>query len=154
MILRTIVIAISVFALDQLSKFLLIDFMASLSARYYEMTSWFNLVMVWNYGVSFGMFSAHDARWFLIFASLAICIMLGIWSAKTRNPLQAYAYGLVIGGALGNVCDRIMHGAVADFFDLHIMGHHWPAFNVADMAVVTGVTMLLWCELRKGKAAE
>lgn len=110
-----------------------------------EITGLFNLVLIWNTGVSFGMF-ANDggaARWILIGVALAIVLALSIWLRWADTRLMAVSLGLVIGGALGNVVDRILYGAVVDFLDFHAMGYHWPAFNVADAAIVIGVGLLV-----------
>lgn len=110
-----------------------------------EMTSFFNLVMAWNTGVSFSLFSGQGAYmpWILIVVALVITSIFIFWMYKTNHTLYGISYALVIGGALGNVIDRIRFGAVIDFLDFHALGYHWPAFNVADMAVVSGVALLI-----------
>ncbi|ACJ00937.1 signal peptidase II [Rhodospirillum centenum] len=110
-----------------------------------EVTSFFNLVMAWNRGVSFGLFS-HEAEFMpyvLIGVALAISAVLVLWLRRTDRAFQAASIGLVIGGALGNVIDRLRFGAVADFLDFHLSGWHWPAFNVADSAIVVGVALIV-----------
>lgn len=110
-----------------------------------EVTGFFNLVMAWNRGVSFGMF-AHEAAimpYVLIAVALAITAFLVVWLRRTDRVFQAVCIGLVIGGALGNVIDRFRFGAVADFLDFHVAGWHWPAFNVADSCIVVGVVLLV-----------
>ena len=110
-----------------------------------EVTSFFNLVTVWNRGVSFGLFS-NDSQmgpWLLSAMALAISIALVIWLRKAETRWLATALGLVIGGAIGNVIDRMRLGAVYDFLDFHAFGYHWPAFNVADMTIFIGVGLLL-----------
>lgn len=110
-----------------------------------EVTGFFNLVMVWNYGVSFGLFAEHGdaARWILIAVALAISTGLAVWLWRTDRLGIALIAGLVIGGALGNIVDRLRFGAVADFLDVHAFGYHWPAFNVADAAISVGVVLLV-----------
>jgi signal peptidase II len=133
-----------VLALDQASKWWIV---ASVMAppREIALTPFFNLVMVWNRGVTFGLFGgAPDAaRWLLVGLSLAIVAVLGVWLARTPRPWVAIALGAVIGGAIGNVIDRLRYGAVADFLDFHVAGWHWPAFNLADSAIVVGVGILM-----------
>lgn len=110
-----------------------------------EITSFFNLVMAWNRGVSFGLF-AHEADFMpyvLIGLALAISTVLGVWLRRTDRAFHAASIGLVIGGALGNVIDRLRFGAVTDFLDFHVAGWHWPAFNVADSAIVVGVALIV-----------
>nr|WP_114395433.1 signal peptidase II [Oleisolibacter albus] len=110
-----------------------------------QITGFFNLVMAWNRGVSFGLF-AHEADFMpyvLIAMALVISAVLVVWLQRTQQLFQAVSIGLVIGGALGNVIDRVRFGAVADFLDFHIAGWHWPAFNVADSCIVVGVVLLV-----------
>jgi len=110
-----------------------------------EVTGFFNLVMAWNRGVSFGLF-AHEADvmpYVLIAVALAITGFLVVWLRRTDRVFQAVCIGLVIGGAIGNVIDRFRFGAVADFLDVHAAGWHWPAFNIADSCIVVGVLLLV-----------
>jgi signal peptidase II len=129
---------------DQASKEKLLDLLDFGQRPVIEITSFFNLAMVWNRGVSFGMFARHDQPLLLIFISLFICVFLLRWLLKCEERMVALALGLVIGGALGNVIDRIRFGAVADFFDFHLFGYHWPAFNIADASIFIGVVVLCW----------
>jgi signal peptidase II len=82
-------------------------------------------------------------RWALVALTLAIVAVLAVWLARTAQAGLAAALGAVIGGALGNVMDRLIHGAVADFLDFHAFGWHWPAFNLADAAIVCGIGWLI-----------
>ena len=104
-----------------------------------------NIVMVWNDGISFGMFQDGSITTVLILSGIALAIVLFffIWLLNTTSLLQGLALSLVIGGALGNIVDRVRFGAVIDFIDLHIEDWHWPAFNVADASVCIGVVILL-----------
>ncbi|MBI1300834.1 MAG: signal peptidase II [Alphaproteobacteria bacterium] len=110
-----------------------------------EVTSFFNLVMAWNTGVSFSILSGQGdyMPWVLIGVALLITAIFVFWLYRANNILYGVSYALVIGGAMGNVIDRARFGAVIDFLDFHAMGYHWPAFNVADMAVVSGVALLI-----------
>jgi signal peptidase II len=104
-----------------------------------------DLMMAWNSGVSFSLLSAHS-RWGVValalFAAIAIGA-LGTWMWRSTRPALATGLGLVIGGALGNLLDRIFHGKVADFFDLHAFGHEFFVCNVADVMISLGVVVLL-----------
>ncbi|WP_430395480.1 signal peptidase II [Ferrovibrio sp.] len=139
-----LVIAALIVISDQLSKPFLLDLMEK-NPGGIEVTPFFNLVMVWNRGVSFGMFSGagDERRWILIAAAAAVTVWLLIWLWRGPARLVTVALGLVVGGALGNIGDRLRFGAVADFFDFHAFGWHWPAFNIADCAIVVGVCLLL-----------
>lgn len=103
-----------------------------------------NLVMVWNRGVSFGLLSGagDDNPYVLVALASAIGIGLLFWLARVRDGWIAAALAAIIGGAVANVHDRLRFGAVADFIDLHVAGYHWPAFNLADSAIVVGAVML------------
>jgi len=131
--------------LDQLSKNWVLLSYGGVSRSIAEITSFFNLVMVWNRGVSFGMFSEHP-EWMpiiLTVVALGITAILIGWLWKAENKTTTIALSLVIGGAIGNVIDRVRFGAVVDFLDFHAFGYHWPAFNVADAAIFIGVVLLL-----------
>lgn len=114
-----------------------------------EITSFFNLVMVWNKGVSFGMFSTnHDFMPFVLMGfALLLCGVFCVWLWRATSTLVIASLSLIIAGAISNVWDRIRFGAVADFLDLHIGGWHWPAFNIADSCIVIGVAGLAFYTL-------
>lgn len=129
--------------LDQGTKALALDAAPALS-RGVEILPVLDLVLVRNRGVSFGMFGAGMVPWWaLTLVALVIVGWLAAWLWRTESRVLAVALGLVIGGALGNVVDRWWHGAVTDFIDLHAGGWHWPAFNLADVAIVSGIAVLL-----------
>lgn len=104
-----------------------------------------DLTMVWNRGVTFGMFSGEGAWNHVILAVLALGIAAFLlrWMARAENRLTAIALGAVVGGAIGNVIDRFRFGAVVDFVDAHAWGWHWYVFNLADAAIVCGVIALV-----------
>lgn len=110
-----------------------------------EVFPFFNVVMVWNRGVSFGMFNSMGAfmPFILILVALFIAGLFLKWLLETKDPFQGVCHAFIIGGAIGNVIDRIRFLAVIDFLDFHAFGYHWPAFNVADMAVCIGVGLLI-----------
>jgi len=113
--------------------------------RMIEVTPFFNLVAVWNSGVSFGLFAGQSEIVPYILAGFAVLvtIALTVWMFRAEGRLLAIALSLVIGGAVGNVIDRLRFHAVVDFIDLHAAGIHWPAFNLADSAITIGVGLLL-----------
>ncbi len=130
--------------LDQLSKWVVLTQVMA-PPRVNDGASFFNLVLVGNRGVSFGLF-ASDSAWvqpaFAAFA-VSIAVFLGVWLYRAENRFLAIALGLVIGGAIGNAIDRLWHGAVIDFLDFHVAGYHWPAFNIADSAITVGVIFIV-----------
>jgi signal peptidase II len=105
-----------------------------------------DLVMVWNYGISYGLFQQDSdlGRWLLIGVKSLIVIGLFIWLWRSSCRLTTLGLGLVIGGALGNMLDRLLYGAVADFFHFHIGSFSWYVFNLADVWIVAGVMVLLY----------
>ncbi len=135
-------IAVLVIVLDQISKPLMRDW---LSGGDIELTSFLSLVSAWNRGVGFSLLTMNLASGPYILSALALAIagVLLIWLFRTARAIPALALGLIIGGALGNVVDRLRLGAVFDFIDVHLAGYHWPAFNLADSALSIGVVMLI-----------
>jgi signal peptidase II len=135
---------VAVIAADQLSKWWLYEYLVAEGRRLIELLPFVNLVAVWNYGVSFGMFNngSAAASWIFIIVAALIVAVLAVWLYRAGRAVPAAALGLVIGGAIGNVLDRIRFGAVFDFLDVHVAGWHWPAFNVADSAISIGVAVL------------
>jgi signal peptidase II len=130
--------------IDQLHKFYMLEIYQIDKKSFVEVTDFFNLVMVWNRGISFGMFhgAENSNYFFMVFTSL-IVILLFYFIKKSESKLEAISFGMIIGGALGNLTDRILRGAVADFFDFHIAENHWPAFNIADSCVFCGAALLI-----------
>jgi signal peptidase II len=141
-----LLLAAGILALDQAVKYVMYVYLILGFRPSVEVTPFFNLVVVWNYGVSFGMFNTGSSEAAYLFVGLALAIVgaLGAWLARAENGLIRVGLGLVIGGAIGNVVDRLNYGAVFDFFDFHAFGWHWPAFNVADAAITCGVACLFW----------
>ena len=145
---RGLAIAAVVLVLDQLTKWALLEWMASRppGERFFSVTPFFDIVLVWNRGVSFGMFNNAEGGFNAIaFSVLAAVVIVGliVWLRRVTQPIVVGGIGLVIGGAIGNVIDRLRFGAVVDFLDFHIGGLHWPAFNVADSAICVGVALIV-----------
>lgn len=113
-------------------------------------TSFFNLVMVWNRGVSFGLFQQGDdaGRYLLTGFAVIVGLVLIVWMLRSSTRLGVAGLALVAAGALGNAYDRVVFGAVADFLDFHFAGYHFWAFNVADSAITIGVGFLLLDAIR------
>ena len=146
--------ALLVIVLDQLTKVWVMDGLDLREWRQIEVWSpIFNLTWVENRGVSFGLFGDGSARWLLSAFSLAVAGALGWWALKADRRLLVSAIGLVMGGALGNVIDRIRFGYVIDFLDISGIGFPW-VFNVADAAINVGVILLIIDSLRAEQAAK
>jgi signal peptidase II len=139
---------------DQLTKWWILTSVMTPPQRI-PVTGFFDLVLVYNRGVSFGMLG-NAPSWAsaaLIVFALLLSLALSIWMWRADTLLLGTALGFVVGGAIGNVIDRFVHGAVVDFLDFHAAGYHWPAFNVADSAITIGVVILIIDSL-KSKPAE
>lgn len=153
--LRWLLIAAAVVILDQASKYAAVAMLADKSPL--EVTPFFNLLLVYNRGAAFS-FLAGAAGWQReLFTGIAIVASVWIVYLLRRYPQQSLfclALSLVLGGALGNVIDRLSIGAVVDFLDFHAFGWHWPAFNVADSAITCGAALLIWDGLRGAPQAE
>jgi signal peptidase II len=115
-------------------------------------TPFFDLVLVWNQGISYGLLPQEGilGRLGLILFALGASLALVIWLASLTSKLAAVSIGLIIGGAIGNAIDRVIYGAVADFFSFHVFGLEWYIFNIADTAIVAGVVGLLYDSLFRG----
>lgn len=139
-----VLVAITLIA-DQISKELLLGYLVKAGAVVTVIDGFFRLVVVWNRGISFGLLGGDQALppWVLSGVAIAVCIGLFIWLRRADQRLTGWGIGLVMGGAIGNVIDRARWGAVFDFADFHIGRWHWPAFNVADAAIVVGVGLML-----------
>ncbi len=130
-------------ALDQATKWLVLFWVMD-PPRIIPVLPFLDLVIVWNRGVSFGMFGGGAVPpWAFVVLSGVISAGLLVWLRRAESLWTQIAIGLVIGGAIGNVIDRILFGAVFDFIDFHVGGWHWPAFNLADSAITMGVVLLL-----------
>jgi signal peptidase II len=141
-------LAILVLFLDQVSKLAILEWVKPQGAGI-AITGFLAIVLVWNRGMSFGMFNTGDpiVPWILGAIASAVAIGLVWWLARARHWLVVVALGLVLGGAIGNLIDRVLYGAVVDFVSVHAGGWYFPAFNVADSAITLGVIALLWDSL-------
>jgi signal peptidase II len=129
----------------------LLDFLATIPQDRFppiriEQFPFFNLVMVWNEGVSFGMFAgAHDLIPILLIGlAIVLSTVFFTWMWRAPSMCQSLPLAMIVAGALSNAHDRMRFGAVADFFDFHVAGWHYPAFNIADMSIVVGVFWLIF----------
>jgi len=152
----SLVLGLAVLQIDRLVKVALVNrFMVEREPWPVEVTSYFNLVMVWNRGISFGLFQSEETgRWLLVGLAGLVSLALVVWIWRAANLWVGAALGLVLGGAIGNAWDRFLWGGVADFFDAHAFGYHFWAFNIADVGISVGVIMLVLDSLfARGRAA-
>jgi signal peptidase II len=145
-----VIAAIAVLVLDQASKLWLL-FVFDIARRgAVRVTPFFDLVLAWNVGISFGWFQSESplAQITLMGIKVVAVVVLAIWMARSRNLLATVALGLIIGGAIGNAIDRFAYGAVVDFALFHVQidgkSFSWYVFNLADAAIVAGVAALLY----------
>ncbi len=143
--LSWLVISAVIVILDQWTKWLVANQFELYEAR--PITGWFNLVLAHNTGAAFSFLSDSSGwqRWFFIALTVVVVIGLLIWLLRLSNAMWRLRLGilLVLGGAIGNLIDRVRLGYVIDFLDVHAAGWHWPAFNIADSAICCGVALLL-----------
>ena len=145
-----LMVAVIAGLIDQAMKLWLI-FVFQLGARgAYALTPFLDLVLTWNTGISYGLLQQHGpfGQWALLALKAVAVALLWIWLASTGTRLTALGLGLIIGGALGNAVDRLLYGAVADFVLFHVRtatwSFNWYVFNLADVAIVAGVAVLLY----------
>lgn len=143
-LLKVISIACIVIVLDQLSKYLVLDFFTHNQQHAINIALFLNIVLVWNYGISFGMFNqASQSQIALILLSMAIIVGLIVWVMRSKDSRNLLPVALIIGGAVGNIIDRVIYGAVIDFIDFYLVNYHYPSFNLADSAIVVGAILLM-----------
>ena len=145
-----VIAALAVLALDQASKLWLLFVFDIAHRGAVKVTPFFDLVLAWNVGISFGWFQSDSqvAQIILMLIKAVAVVVLAIWMTRSRTLIATVALGLIIGGAIGNAIDRFAYGAVVDFalFHLQIAGKtfNWYVFNLADVAIVAGVAALLY----------
>ena len=140
---RYLIISAFVILLHQLAQTWVYDLIEN-HGGHIEVLPFFTLVKVWNPGVSFGMFKQlPHGQWLLSGMGIIVSLFLLRLLFITDSERSAAAFALIIGGAIGNVIDRLRFGAVADYLDFHAFSYHWPAFNLTDSAIFIGVVLLL-----------
>jgi signal peptidase II len=143
-------LALVLFILDQFTKTLILGYYRLGDATY--VTSFFNVVRAHNTGAAFSFLADHSGwqRWLFTGIGVAAAVFI-VWMLRTHagQKLFSFAMACILGGAIGNVVDRMMHGYVVDFLDFHLAGTHFPAFNVADSAITVGAVCLIWDEVRR-----
>ncbi|MGN6652656.1 signal peptidase II [Trinickia sp.] len=147
-------ISLIVILFDQLTKIAVKKVFAY--ATPYVVTPFFNIFFVLNRGAAFSFLSTASGwqRWaFTVLGVAAACVIVYLLKRHGNQKLFCTALALIMGGALGNVIDRLVHGRVIDFLDFHVSGWHWPAFNLADSGIVIGAMLLVLDELRRVRGA-
>lgn len=140
-----LLIAFLVVLADQASKTAVLAWSTHWDGQLHTITPFLDFVALWNYGISYGLFpQGEQGRWVLVGIKVVAAILFAVWLARTSRRIDAVALGLLIGGAIGNAVDRVVYGAVFDFVSLHAFDYRWYVFNIADVAVVVGVGMLLY----------
>jgi signal peptidase II len=145
-----VIVAIVTLVLDQASKFWLVRVFDIAHRGTVKLTPFFDLVLAWNQGISFGWFQNDGpaAQIVLMAVKVVAVVVLAVWMARSRTLIATLALGLIIGGAIGNGLDRLAYGAVVDFALFHVQigenTFNWYVFNLADVAIVAGVAALLY----------
>lgn len=149
-----LLLAALIVVVDQATKFVVVRHMSV--NQVIEVTSFFNLVLVYNPGAAFSFLASHGGWQRTLFTVIATVASIWIIYLLHRYPGQrlfAFSLVLILGGAIGNLIDRITVGAVIDFLDFHGFGYHWPAFNVADSGITCGAVLLVYDALRPRRKA-
>jgi signal peptidase II len=152
--LKWLAVSLGIVAADQATKYVVLREFALHESV--SVTSFFNLVLVYNRGAAFSFLagaSGWQREFFIGIALAASAWVVYLLRRHSHETLFAFSLSLILGGAIGNLIDRLLYGAVVDFLDFHLYGYHWPAFNVADSAITCGAVLLVWESLRPGKAA-
>ena len=154
--LRFLWISVVAFVLDQWSKYAVLDSMNLYQSI--EVLPFFNLTHVHNYGAAFSFLSSAGGwqRWFFTAIAIGISVVILWWLKQSprSQKLLPVAFSFILGGALGNVYDRLVHGYVIDFLDFYVNNWHWPAFNIADSAIFIGAALLIVDMLKNGDKNE
>ncbi|HEX5759106.1 MAG TPA: signal peptidase II [Thermoanaerobaculia bacterium] len=153
--LRWLLVSLAVLVADQWTKWL-VEVHLPPHAAHPLVPGFVSLTHIRNNGVAFGLFASDGAAHTWLLTTLGVAALAAVlayfWLASARDRLLLVALALVVGGALGNLIDRVASGAVTDFVDVYVGAHHWPAFNVADSAISIGIVLMALDSLRSGRA--
>ena len=142
---RWFALAVAIVVADQITKWAVLGYFANRFPRE-EVTGFFNLVLVFNKGAAFSLFASAPGWQTPLLVTFALVAAAIVSALIVRNPerrLMCFGLALILGGALGNLIDRLRFGSVVDFLDFHALGWHWPAFNVADSGISVGAVLLI-----------
>ena len=153
-LVRYLLIILVLLAADQISKVLADSYLTLYQPV--ALFPGFNLTLLYNPGAAFSFLSDAGGwqRWFFTAIAVVMIVVLSIWLHRSRQPLESLALAMILSGAIGNLIDRVLYGHVIDFLDVYYQQHHWPAFNIADSAIVVGVVLLLLTSWRQPKPAD
>ena len=141
-----VIVSLVILLLDQASKQMVLEFLNSNKIHVYKINSFLNFVEIWNKGISFGIFSEYNLSPILFICVSSAILILMLYLMTNISPI---IQGMIVGGAIGNLIDRIIFGQVFDFIDFHILGWHYPAFNLADSFIVMSVILILIAEISR-----
>jgi len=146
---RTLTVVVLLIILDQVSKWWVLNILDLPNRGSIPVLPFFNLTMVWNKGISMGLSIGETlGKWGIVILTGGVSAWLLVWLTKTRSKYEAIGLTLILSGAVGNLIDRFVHGAVVDFIHLHAFDYNFYVFNVADSAITIGVIILLIDGLR------
>ena len=147
--LANLLIVLSIFLLDRFSKIYVINLDKKFFGSEIFTSKFLNIILVWNEGIAFGLFSFDEKKLYNILTIFILIIILFVFVMLIRSEgLRKYSLLMIAGGAFGNVFDRIIYKAVPDFIDLHIGNHHWFIFNIADIFITIGVIFMIILEFK------
>ena len=141
-----IILTLIIFIFDRITKIKIINDQLSSNSIY--VNDYVNLDLVWNTGIGFGLFNLNSGATYYLITALIIAVIIFIINCFYKSKkIEKYSYALIIGGALGNVYDRLTYQAVPDFIDLHIENYHWFTFNIADIFITIGIVLLILIQI-------
>lgn len=141
-VLWSLFLGADVFIIDRLHKYLQVDVFGWTGGETVPLTSFFDYILVWNTGISYGLLGGLTPEMLLLVMGIAM-VALAVWWWREDTLLTRMGIALAIGGALSNAIDRLVYGAVADFFHFHVGDFSWYVFNIADVAITFGVILLI-----------
>jgi signal peptidase II len=151
MMLKYLCLSFAVIVADQVTKTIILNWLDLYQTV--PVMPFFNLTLAYNTGAAFSFLASAGGwqRWFFVILAAVIVTVLTVWLSRLAKTakLEAISLALIIGGAVGNVVDRLMHGHVIDFLDVYVGTNHWPAFNIADSAICVGAVLLIIDSFRK-----
>ena len=151
-ILIYFIIVLFIFLADRFSKLYILSVLQDLGDVYININSYINLILVWNHGIGFGLFSYDQSKIYNLMTTLIAFINLFIiYLIFKSKDISTYFFLIILGGSLGNLFDRIYYSAVPDFIDIHFNNYHWFIFNVADIFITLGIILLICIEIFSSK---